>query len=160
MLGHAGAHVPQQLEVVPQQLEAPYSAGAPLIVALLIANRALNSLEIERRSIALYNTGLRSSLIRSSYASFAVSDLHFATVYGLRTDLGGCKIPGGRMPPDPPISFCTLRGVRTNVVCPCCALATAMSWLRHWLRHWLHRLSPPNPGHVPPPLVGDNHMSI
>ena len=32
---------------------------------------------------------------RSSYTSFAVSDLHFATVYGLRTDLGGCKIRGG-----------------------------------------------------------------
>ena len=24
---------------------------------------------------------------------FAVSDLHFTTVFGLRTDLGGCKIP-------------------------------------------------------------------
>ena len=24
---------------------------------------------------------------------FAVSDLHFATVYGLRTDQGDCKIP-------------------------------------------------------------------
>ena len=44
---------------------------------------------------------------------FAVSDLHFATVHGLRTDLAGCKIPkffGGRMPPDLPISFCTSRG--------------------------------------------------
>ena len=52
-------------------------------------------LEIERRSIAIYNTELRSSLIRSSYASFAVSDLHFATVYGLKTDLEGCKIRAG-----------------------------------------------------------------
>ena len=43
----------------------------------------------------VYNTDLRSSLIHSSYSSFAVSDLHFATVYGLRTDLGGCKIRGG-----------------------------------------------------------------
>ena len=44
---------------------------------------------------------------------FAVSDLHFATVYGLRTDLGGCQIPkfsGGGCPQTPPISFCTLRG--------------------------------------------------
>ena len=41
------------------------------------------------------NTELRSSLIPSSYASFAVSDLHFAMVYGLRTNLGGCKIRGG-----------------------------------------------------------------
>ena len=42
---------------------------------------------------------------------FAVSDLHFATVHGLRTDLGGCKIPkfSGGMPPDPAISFCTWR---------------------------------------------------
>ena len=76
----------------------------------MIANRALNGLEIERHSIAIYNTELRSSLIRSSYASFAVSDLHFATVYGLRTVLGGCKVRGGRMPPDPAISFCTSRG--------------------------------------------------
>ena len=40
-----------------------------------------------------------------SYTSeFAVSDLHFATVYGLRTDLGGCKIPkfwGGGCPRPP-----------------------------------------------------------
>ena len=58
----------------------------------------------------VYNIELWSSLIRSSYVSFAVSDLHFATVYGLRTDLGGCKIRGGRMPPDPPTSFCISRG--------------------------------------------------
>ena len=35
---------------------------------------------------------------------FAVSDLLFATVYGLRTDLGGCKIPkfsGGGCPQTP-----------------------------------------------------------
>ena len=78
----------------------------------MIANRALNGLEIERRSIAMHNTELRVSYAHYT-REFAVSDLHFATVYGLRTDLGGCKIPkfsGGRMPPDPPISFCTSRG--------------------------------------------------
>ena len=37
----------------------PCSTGAALIVALLIANRALNGLEIERRSIVVYNTELR-----------------------------------------------------------------------------------------------------
>ena len=31
-----------------------------------------------------------------------------------------------------PKCFCTLRRISyTNVVCPCCALASAMSWLRH-----------------------------
>ena len=77
--------------------------GAALIVALLISNWALNGLEIERRSIAMCSTELREShtlIIRE----VAVSDLHFATVYGFRTDLGGCKIP-----PDTPISFCTSR---------------------------------------------------
>ena len=38
-----------------------------------------------------------------------MGDLHFAMVYGLRTDLGGCKIFDGRMPLDSPISFCTSR---------------------------------------------------
>ena len=33
--------------------------------------------------------------------SFALSDLHFATVYGLRTDLGGCKF-GVEDAPRPP----------------------------------------------------------
>ena len=76
-------------------------APAALIVALLIANRALNGLEIERRSIAMYNTDESHMLI---IREFAVSDLHFATVYGLRTDLGGCKIPkfsGGGCPQIP-----------------------------------------------------------
>ena len=41
--GHAGACWP---------------TGAALIVALLIANRVLNGLEIELRSIAIYNTEL------------------------------------------------------------------------------------------------------
>ena len=74
-------------------------------------NWALNDLEIERRSIAMYKTELRVS-----YAHHTVSDLHFATVYGLKTDLGGCKIPkfsggGGGMPPYPlTISFCTSLG--------------------------------------------------
>ena len=67
--GQAGARAPATGG------RAPATRGrappvAALIVALLIANRALNGLEIERRSIAIYNTKLRSSLIRSSYASF------------------------------------------------------------------------------------------
>ena len=59
---------------------------------------------------------------------FAVSDLHFAMVYGLRTDLGGCKIPKfwGE-----DAALCV--EVRTNVVCPCCPPATAMVWLRPWV---------------------------
>ena len=43
--------------------------------------------ELERRSIAMYNDS-HTLIIRE----FAISDLHFAIVYGLRTDLGGCKI--------------------------------------------------------------------
>ena len=47
MLGHAGAR-------------ALTTCGcAVLIVALLIVNQALNGLEIERCSIAMYNTELR-----------------------------------------------------------------------------------------------------
>ena len=34
----------------------------------------------------------------------------------------------GEDAPRPPYAF----NFRTNIVCPCCALATAMSWLRHW----------------------------
>ena len=57
----------------------------------------------------MYNTELRVSY--AHHTQFAVSDLHFATVYGLRTDLGGCKIFGGGGMP-----LCVK--VRTNVVCP------------------------------------------
>ena len=94
LLKHAGRSVayPRRGTCPATRGRAP--TGAALIVALLIANRALNDLEIEQRSIAIYNTELRSSIIRSSYASFAVSDLHFPTVYGLRTNLGGFKIRG------------------------------------------------------------------
>ena len=68
---------------------------------------------------------------------FAVSDLYFATVYGLRAELGGCKIPKffwGGCPQTPLKASALCAEVRTNVVCPCCALATAMSWLRHWTK--------------------------
>ena len=71
------------------------------IVALLIANMALNGLEIEQRSIAMYNTELR---VLYAHHTRVCRDLHFATVYGLRTDLGGCKISkffGGEMPQTP-----------------------------------------------------------
>ena len=88
-------------------------------------NRALNGLEIERRSITP-NYESHTLIIRE----FAVSDLHFATVYGLRTNLGGCKIPKFSRGGCPQIPALRVE-VRTNVVCPCCALATAMSWLRH-----------------------------
>ena len=37
---------------------------------------------------------------------------------------------GSMHAPDPPKYFCTSE-FRTDVVCPCCALASAMSWLRH-----------------------------
>ena len=56
-LGHAGAHA----------------------VALLIVNRALNGLEIERLSIAMYNTELRVSYAHHT-RDFAASNLHFAAV--------------------------------------------------------------------------------
>ena len=65
-------------------------------------------------------------------------DLHFATVYGLRTDLGGCKVSkffGGGCSQTPIIASAFRAEVRTNVlVCPCCALASAMSWLCHCTR--------------------------
>ena len=55
--------------------------------------------------------------------------------YGLTTGLGGCKISWESMP-QPSLNAYTLRAeFRTNVVCPCCALASAMSWLRHWFAH-------------------------
>ena len=44
--------------------------------------------------------------------------------YGLRTVLGGCNILGNHSPDLPNTSA-------LGVVCPCCALASAMSWLRH-----------------------------
>ena len=68
----------------------------------MIANRALNGLEIERRSIAMYGTNYESHTL--ILREFAVSDLHFAAVHGLKTDLGGCKIPkfhGGGCPQPP-----------------------------------------------------------
>ena len=54
-----------------------------------------------------------------------------ALQYSLRTELGGCNILVEHAPYLPNTSalgteFCA------NVVCPCCALALAMSWLRHW----------------------------
>ena len=52
-LGHTGARALATIEAVP--------AGAALMVALLITNQVLNGLEIERRSIAMYNTELRVS---------------------------------------------------------------------------------------------------
>ena len=63
------------------------------------------------------------SLVRSPHASLPYT-------YGLRTDSGGC-IFSGELAPDP-LNASALRGeVRTNVVYPCCALASAMSWPRH-----------------------------
>ena len=55
-LGHAGA----RWGTCPNN-HWPCPIGAALIVALLIANQALNGVEIERRSIAMYNTELRVS---------------------------------------------------------------------------------------------------
>ena len=59
------------------------------IVALLIANRALNGLEIERRSIAMYNTELRVSyaIIRASQFVVTYTLLRYmATPRNYRTD--------------------------------------------------------------------------
>ena len=84
---HAGAH----WGTCPSNLR-PCPTSAELIVALLIANRSLNGLEIERRSIAMYIHRI-TSLIRES-----------SLQYDLRTDLGGCKIPkfsGGGCPQTP-----------------------------------------------------------
>ena len=55
-------------------------------------------------SIALHNES-HTLIIRE----FAVSDLHFAAVNGLGTDLRGCNFRG-KDAPRPPISFCTSRG--------------------------------------------------
>ena len=58
-LGHTGAWA-QQLEAVPHRCRHAYELSA-LIVSLSIANRALNGLEIERRSIATYIHRIRVS---------------------------------------------------------------------------------------------------
>ena len=55
--GHAGARALATSGRAPATIYWPRPAGA----ALLIANRALNGLEIEQRSIAMYNTELRVS---------------------------------------------------------------------------------------------------
>ena len=66
---------------------SPVQVSMRIIGALLTANRALNGLEIERRSTAYIHR--ITSLTHSSYASLPRLTLR----YGLRTDLGGCEIP-------------------------------------------------------------------
>ena len=79
-----------------------------LIALLSIANRVLDGLEIERRSIAMHiHTELRVSNAHCMRVTYP------ALRYGLRTDLGGCKIPRifwESMPhADPPKCFRTSR---------------------------------------------------
>ena len=99
----------------------------------------LNGLEIEQHSIAMYVHRI-TSLVRSSIREFAVSDLHCTTVWPVRPTSGpwgGCKIlklSGGGCPQTPRKASALCAEVRTNVVCPCCALALAVSWLRHCLK--------------------------
>ena len=71
---------------------------------------------------------------RSSSSRPFLCALGFAIWYDLRTDLGGYKIPkfsGGGCPQTLLKASALCAEVRTNVVCTCCALATAMSWLCH-----------------------------
>ena len=63
-LGHAGA----RWDTCPSNLSPCPTTSAALIVTLLIANLVLNGLEIERRSIAMYEHRI-TSLIHSSYAN-------------------------------------------------------------------------------------------
>ena len=105
---HAGARILATIVAVPQRCSADSCVN--------VVDRESVGREIERRSIAMYNTELGVSYAHHTRVRPAV--------YGLRTDMGGCKVPkfsGGRIPPDPPISFCTSRSeVRTNVVfMPC-----------------------------------------
>ena len=101
---HAGAHwgtCPSNYRSCP--------TSAALIVALSIANRWLNGLEIEWRSIAMYLHRITSLIGESSLR------------YGLRTDLAGCKIPkfsGGGCPQTPLNATALSAEVHTNVVCP------------------------------------------
>ena len=63
------------------------------------------------------------------------------TYNSLRTDLGGAKIPRcsgeacSQTPPPPPspVASSFYKEILTNAVCPFCAPASAMSWLRHCL---------------------------
>ena len=102
-LGHTGAH----WSTCPSNYR-PCPTSAVLIVALLIANRLLNCLEIERRSIALCIHRIMSLTCESWLW------------YDFRTD---CKIPGGGCSQIPLKASALSADVGTNVVCPCCALA-------------------------------------
>ena len=59
-----------------------------------------------------------------------ISDLHYAMVWPKLVSEPTWEAVKfqGNMPPDAS-ALCT--EVRTNVVCPCCALAPAVSWLHH-----------------------------
>ena len=87
-------------------------------VSLSIANLPLNSHEIKQRSIA----------VRVSYAHRTrvcrISDV------ASEQSWGAVKFQGENAP-DRLNASALHTEVCTNVVCPCCALASAMSWLRH-----------------------------
>ena len=82
------------------------------------ANRALDSLEIQRPSIAMYIHWI-TSLVRPLYTS----DVHYTTTWSQNRH-GRLYNFLGAACPRPPKCFCSLR---RNAVYPCCALATAMS---------------------------------
>ena len=74
-----------------------------------------------------------TSLVCSLYETLPYTALW----YGLRTNLGGCKIPkfsGKGCPHTPRQAFELCAEVCTNVVCSCCALSSTMSWLHHCLK--------------------------
>ena len=108
-----------------------------LIVLLLIANRAPNHLEIEQRSIATYIHRI-TSLIRSPYASlpYMWHTLHYDMVSEPTWEVIKFETFSRRACPGSPNASALHTEFRTNVVCPCCALASAMSWLRHCGEDW------------------------
>ena len=79
----------------------PCPTSAELIVTLLFANQLLNGLEIERHSIAMYIHRI-TSLVCESSLRYMTSEATWEVVNFLKFQ--------GRMPPDPPKSFCTSHG--------------------------------------------------
>ena len=136
-VGHTEAHALATRGCAPPVQVCIRIIGADSKLSLSIANRALNDLQIERRSIAMFIHRI-TCLVRSPYVrvSRILNKVTYTALqYGLRTDLGGCQISKifWKSMPQTPLNTSALRAeFRRNVVCPCCALASAMSWLRHW----------------------------
>ena len=121
-LGHTGARALATRGHAPLVYASELSA-LTLIVSLSIANRAPNRLESEQRSIVIYPQDYESRTLFFFWAHMRHT-LHY--------DMAS-KDFLGQHAPDPNASANSRKiSYKRTVVCPCCALALPMSWLRHW----------------------------